>query len=113
MFGFLSRKKRADEEERLLKEREIERLRENARLEAKRRDCDRKVMDAMRATTAARDSIEAAEAASIQAVRETQRSTDTAVRKVQEQHGEISGVFPPRNGRRKAVEAEAEAETEA
>lgn len=107
IFGFLSKKKRAEEEERLAKEREVERLRENAKLEAKRRDADRKVMDAMRASTAARQQIEAAEAAADEAVQETRRSTDTAVRKVQQQHGEISGIFPPQNGRHEPVETEA------
>lgn len=114
MFGFLKRKPKKDEPSEA--EREQADREEAARREGRRKAAERRVMDAMRASRAARQGIEAAELDAQATVALTRQETDTAVRRVQEHHSEISGVFPPPskpNGRHLADEpATAEPEAE-
>ena len=110
VFQFLKRKKKDEstDEEREQAERE-----EAARRKTRSRAAERRVLDALRASRAARQGIELAEQEAQATVDETRKQTDTAVRKVQKYASEISGTFPPLEGDNGRSDAGAPAEAEA
>ncbi len=100
IFGFGRKRRRAEADAARAREAEDAADREEAqRREVRRHAAEKRVLDNLRSARENRAAQDSAEAAACETIALTRRDTDTAVRRVQQKHSEISGVLRPKNGK--------------